>query len=73
MPRILRLQLTSDFRTAVLNDPRGVVRLARDRSHQLHRAVATALLAARAGHRAQPDRLQALASVVGFSGEVFRG
>jgi hypothetical protein len=72
--RAPRLQLTADFRDAVRKDSRGIVCLAHalgvtsypNLSHLIHapRISGTAL------NRA---RLQQLAALVGFEGEVFRG
>jgi len=74
MPRARRLPLTSDFKKAVRADQRGIVRLARLAGFPAYTKLSTMLGVRRV--RVTPlndQRLRQLASILGFTGEVYRG
>lgn len=74
MPPVPRLQLSSDFRAAVLADPRGVVRLAHLLGLTSYTALSRLLYAPRiSGTVLNQGRLRQLAAAINFTGEVFRG
>jgi hypothetical protein len=72
MPPAPRLQLASDFRKAVLADPRGVVRLAALSGFAAYPQLSTLLHAPRVRATALTrDRLTALAAAINYTGKVW--
>jgi hypothetical protein len=66
------LQLRSEFRQAVLADPRGVVRLAHGIGLNSYTALSRLLYAPRVSATTLAQaRLRALADLIEFKGEVF--
>jgi hypothetical protein len=74
MIRARRRQLTSDFRKAILADPRGIVRLAQLSGFSAYPQLSKLLRARRfSGTTLNQSRLRQLAANIDFSGEVFHG
>lgn len=72
MPPAPRLQLTSAFRTAIKNDPRGVVRLATLANYPAYPLLGRVINPPRfSGTPLNLSRLRALAEVVGFTGDLW--
>jgi hypothetical protein len=74
MPRVPRLQLSSEFRAAIKNDPRGIVRLAHVIGLTSYTALSRLLHVRRiSGTSLNQGRLHQLATAITYTGEVFRG
>jgi hypothetical protein len=72
--RAPRLQLTADFRDSVLRDERGIVALAHALGINSYTNLSHLIHAPRiSGSALNRARLQQLATLVGFEGEVYRG
>lgn len=69
-----RVELHPDFRNAVYADPRGVIRLGPLVGYFAYHRLSTILNARRvAWTPLNAERLQRLAALVGYTGEVHRG
>jgi hypothetical protein len=69
-----RLELDPEFKRAVYADPRGVTRLAPIVGYVAYHRLSTILNARRVPRTPlNAERLQRLAALVGYTGEVFRG